>query len=473
MNPLLAKKTVSDLQKTDEGHAGLRRALNPLQLVALGIGAVIGAGIFVLTGQAAAQCAGPAIVISFLISGVACALAGLCYAEFASLIPVAGSAYTYAYATLGELVAWMIGWDLILEYALGTATVAVGWSGYVVSFLHGFGVMLPPALTAAPGVNGVGVFNLPAFLAVLGVMALLILGVRESANVNTAIVGIKLLVIAAFLIFGVMHLHPANWRPFLPVNTGHFGDFGWSGVLRGAGMIFFAYIGFDAVSTAAQEARNPQKDMPIGILGSLAICTVLYILVALVLTGVVSYTKLGVPDPIAVGIGAMGLAWLAAIVKLGVICGLTSVMLVLCYGQTRIFYTMAHDGLLPALFSRLHPRFGTPARATVLLGVLVAIIAALTPIKLLGELVSIGTLFAFVVVCGAVIYLRRHQPGLERPFKCPGVPWVPLAGILVCLYLVVGLPPETQIRLLTWLAVGLIIYFAYGRYHSKVSGTNP
>ena len=315
-------------------------------------------------------------------------------------------------------------------------------------------------------------FNLPAFLGVLGIVALLVVGVRESANVNTVIVGIKLAVIAAFLFFGAMHLHPANWRPFLPPNTGQFGQFGWSGVLRGAGVIFFAYIGFDAVSTAAQEAKNPQKDMPVGILGSLVICTVLYILVALVLTGVVSYKALGVPDPIAVGVGAMGLAWLSVLVKLGVICGLTSVMLVLTYGQTRIFYTMAKDGLLPGLFSHLHPRFGTPARATVLLGVLVALIAALTPIKLLGELVSIGTLFAFAVVCGAVLYLRRHQPDLPRPFRCPGVPWVPLGGIIVCAYLIVGLPSETQIRLVTWLAIGLVIYFAYGRYHSKVSGPN-
>ena len=421
--------------------------------MALGIGAVIGAGIFVLTGEAAAHYAGPAIVLSFLIGAVACALAGLCYAEFASLIPIAGSAYTYAYATLGELVAWMIGWDLILEYALGTATVAAGWSGYVVSFLHGFGLALPPQLTAAPGVNGVGVFNLPAFLVVLAICGLLITGVRELANVNTAIVGIKLAVIAAFLIFGVMHLHPANWHPFLPANTGTFGQFGWSGVLRGAGVIFFAYIGFDAVSAAAQEAKDPQKDMPVGILGSLVICTILYILVALVLTGLVSYKTLGVPDPIAVGVGATGLAWLAALVKLGVICGLTSVMLVLTYAQTRIFYTMANDGLLPGLFSHLHPRFGTPARATVLLGVLVALVAALTPIKLLGELVSIGTLAAFAVVCGAVLYLRRHQPDLPRPFRCPGVPWVPLAGILVCLYLIVGLPSETQLRLVTWLGV--------------------
>ena len=454
----LAKKSVADLQTEKTDGTALKRTLGPWQLLALGVGAIIGAGIFVLTGQAAAQYAGPAIIFSFLLGGLACAFAGLCYAEFAALIPIAGSAYTYSYVTLGELVAWIIGWDLVLEYALGTATVAVGWSGYVASFLHDLGLHLP-----AP--HG---FNLLAMLGVLGVTALLTFGVRESTNANAAVVVIKLCVIGLFLAFGVGHLHPANWHPFLPPNTGQFGQYGWSGVLRGAGVIFFAYIGFDAVSTAAQEAKNPQKDMPVGILGSLLVCTVLYILVAGVLTGLVPYKSLNVADPIAVGVGATGLGWLTEVVKVGVIAGLSSVMLVLMYGQTRIFFTMAGDGLLPAVFSRLHPRFQTPVYATWLLGGIVSVIAAFVPLALLGELVSIGTLFAFILVCAGVLYLRRAQPGLTRPFRCPGSPFIPIGGILACLYLIAGLPGSTQLRLVVWLLLGFVIYFGYSRYHSKL-----
>jgi len=454
----LAKKSVADLQTEKTDGTALKRTLGPWQLLALGVGAIIGAGIFVLTGHAAAQYAGPAIMLSFVLGGITCAFAGLCYAEFAALIPIAGSAYTYSYATLGELVAWIIGWDLVLEYALGTATVAVGWAGYVSSFLHDLGLTLPTT-------HG---FNPLAMLGVLGVTALLAFGVRESTGINSVFVAIKLCVIALFLAFGVGHLHPANWHPFLPPNTGHVGQYGWSGVLRGAGVIFFAYIGFDAVSTAAQEAKNPQKDMPVGILGSLFVCTLLYIAVAGVLTGLVPYRTLNVPDPIAVGVGATGLPWLIEVVKIGVIAGLSSVMLVLMYGQTRIFYTMAGDGLLPAVFSRLHPRFQTPAAATWLLGILVSLVAAFVPLALLGELVSIGTLFAFILVCAGVLYLRRAQPGLTRPFRCPGVPFVPIAGILACLYLISGLPGRTQLRLVAWLLIGFIVYFGYSRHHSKL-----
>ncbi len=457
----LAKKSKEDLQAEDAEGVTLKRSLGPGRLLALGIGAIIGAGIFVLTGQAAAQYAGPAIVLSFILGGIACAFAGLCYAEFAALIPIAGSAYTYSYATLGELVAWIIGWDLILEYALGSATVAVGWANYVSSLLGDFGVRLPHM----HGFNIHG-FNLLALLGVLAVTALLAFGTKESARANAVIVGVKLLVIAAFLGFGAFHLHPANWHPFLPTNTGHFGQYGLSGVLRGAGVIFFAYIGFDAVSTAAQEAKNPQKDMPIGILGSLAVCTVLYILVAGVLTGLVSYKTLNVADPIAVG--AIGLRWLTEFVKIGVIAGLSSVMLVLLFGQTRIFYTMASDGLLPGIFSRLSPRFHTPSVATWLLGIIVSLIAAFVPLALLGKLVSIGTLFAFILVCAGVLYLRRTQPELPRPFCCPGLPAVPILGILSCLYLISGLPLSTQIRLVVWLLIGFVIYFGYSRHHSKL-----
>jgi APA family basic amino acid/polyamine antiporter len=467
MNNLLARKSVEDLQAEAEGHGGLKRVLTAWQLVALGVGATIGAGIFVLTGEAAASYAGPAIILSFLLGAVACALAGLCYAEMAALIPVSGSAYTYTYATIGELIAWIIGWDLILEYALGVGTVSVGWSGYVGSLLTDLHVHLPFAWTHAPGVGGK--LNLLAMVGVGLVAWLLTIGVRESARVNSVIVVIKLLVIALFLAVGVGHIHPANWHPFLPPNTGKFGSFGLSGVLRGAGVLFFAFVGFDAVSAAAQEARNPQKDMPVGILGGLTLCTILYIAVGAVLTGVVSYKLLGVPNPIAIAVNAMGLHWLAVVVQFGIILGLSSVMLVLLYGQTRIFYTMSRDGLLPQVFQRLHPRFGTPANATVLLGIVVALLAGLTPIKILGEMVSIGTLFAFILVCAGVLYLRRARPELARPFRCPGVPAVPILGILVCLYLISGLPLPTMVRLVVWLLLGLALYFGYSRSRSKLA----
>jgi APA family basic amino acid/polyamine antiporter len=467
---LFYRKPLAVLQR-EADQSPLRRTLGPVQLTALGIGSIIGTGIFVLTGTAAAQNAGPALVISMVFAAVACAFAGLCYAELAAMIPVAGSAYTYAFATSGEFIAWIIGWDLVLEYALATATVAVGWSGYFVSFLRTVGVAFPPALTAAPGVTVTladgstvaGIFNLPAALIVIGVVALLVKGIRESASANTVLVIIKALVLVVFVIAGAKYVTSTNLTPFIPDNTGTFGSFGWSGVFRATGVIFFAYIGFDAVSTAAQEARNPQRDMPIGILASLAICTVIYVSVALVLTGIVHYTKLNVADPLAVGIDATGLTWLSPVIKISALFGLFSTMIVTLLGQTRIFYTMSRDGLLPAVFSRVHPRFRTPHLSTMVTGAVVAIAAALTPIDILGELVSMGTLLAFVLACVGILILRKTNPDAPRPFKTPWMPWVPILGALACFAQMVVLPWSTWERLIVWLVVGLVVYFAYGR----------
>ncbi len=505
-SPLLATKPLTVLleESQETGSHTLKRALGPVNLITLGIGAIIGAGIFVLTGAAAAQYAGPAIVLSFVLAGTACAFAGLCYSEFASLIPIAGSAYTYGYATLGEIFAWIIGWDLILEYAFGAATVASGWSGYLVSFLQDWGIHFPPAFTATPGTelvlyNGrweilgavlptltkqgvdpstlphtVGIFNIVAFLAIALVTFILVIGIKESANVNSTIVIIKVSIVVLFIGIATVFVlgHPKvaseNWRPFIPPNEGAFGKYGWSGVARAAAVIFFAYIGFDAVSTAAQEARNPQKDMPIGILGSLVICTVLYILVSGLLTGVVPYTALNVPDPVAVGIDATGVRLGSFLVKLGAIAGLASVMLVMLLGQSRVFYSMSRDGLLPEWAATVHPRFRTPYISSITVGIFVACFAALVPIGILGELVSIGTLLAFVIVCAGVWLLRIRRPDLERPFKTPWVPFVPIMGIAVSALLMISLPLDTWLRLIIWLIIGMAVYFGYGRKHSRV-----
>jgi APA family basic amino acid/polyamine antiporter len=486
---LFRRRSVADLQAEVLSDQGLKRALGPVNLTTLGIGAIIGAGIFVLTGKAAANYAGPAIVISFVLSGLACAFAGLCYAEFAAMIPISGSAYTYAYATLGEFLAWIIGWDLILEYMFAASTVAAGWSEYVVSFLNEFGVRIPAAFTSAPynhvtssdaGLNMFRLFaqgwvrtdavlNVPAMLIIAFITLLLVVGIKESANFNNVIVAIKVSVVLAFLAVGVAYLNPANWHPFIPPAAGP-GKFGWNGVLRAAGVIFFAYIGFDAVSTAAQEARRPQRDMPIGILGSLGICTVLYIAVSLVLTGVVSYTQLNVGAPVAVAVDSLGpgVAWLRPVIKVGAIAGLSSVILVMLLGQPRIFYTMSKDGLLPPVFSVVHPRFRTPWLAQILTGGLAMLIAGLFPIGLLGELVSIGTLLAFAIVCAGVLVLRFTDPDLPRPFRTPAVGLVAPLGVLACGYLMYGLPPDTWARLLVWMGIGMVIYFAYSRRHSKL-----
>jgi APA family basic amino acid/polyamine antiporter len=455
------KKSLDDLRAESE-RAVLRRSLGPLNLTALGIGSIIGTGIFVLTGTAASQNAGPGLIFSMMISAIGCAFSGLCYAEFAAMVPVAGSAYTYAYATVGELIAWIIGWDLILEYALSVSTVAVGWSGYFVSLARDLGWVVPPAIAGPPGA-----FNLPAMLIVLIVAALLLIGIRESANVNTVLVVVKIAVLVVFVIAGAAYVNRANLTPLIPPNTGTFGNFGWSGILRGAGVMFFAYIGFDAVSTAAQEAKHPERDMPIAILASLAICTALYIAVAVVLLGIVPYTRLDVADPLAIGIDATGMTWLSPFVKVAALFGLFSTMLVQLLAQTRIFYSMSRDGLLPPLFASVHPRFRTPHVSTILTAVIIAMVAGLTPITALSQLVSIGTLFAFVLVSIGVIVLRRISPDVPRPFRTPGVPWVPIAGALVCLAQMIGLPLATWERLFIWLAIGLVIYAAYGRRHQS------
>ncbi|WP_207423670.1 amino acid permease [Desertivirga brevis] len=472
------KKSLDQLLNESKNEGGLKRTLTANNLISLGIGAIIGAGIFTLTGTAAALHTGPAVVLSFILAAVACAFAGLCYSEFASMIPIAGSAYTYAYATLGEFVAWIIGWDLIIEYLFASSTVAVSWSGYVVSFLKDFGIQIPASIAQAPydydSATGAftptgAIINFPAIFIIGIITTLLVIGISESAKFNNVIVVLKVAVILLFIAFGVSHINTANLTPFIPEAKGP-GEFGFDGIVRGAGIIFFAYIGFDAVSTAAQEALNPQKDMPRGILGSLAICTVIYILVGIVMTGMVHYPELNVPDPIAVAVNAGGsdLFWLRFPIKIGAIAGLSSVILVMLLGQPRIFYSMSHDGLLPNFFSIIHPKFKTPYITTIITGILAMILAGFGPINLLGELVSIGTLLAFVIVCGGILVLRYTNPELPRPFKTPFFPVVPILGILVCLYLMAGLPWHTWERLIIWLVIGIIVYFGYSRRHSKV-----
>ncbi len=484
MADLFVTKSLSKLMADAEGgtEGGLKKTLTAFNLTTLGIGAIIGTGIFVLTGTAAANHAGPALVLSFILSGVGCLFAGLAYAEFASMIPIAGSAYTYSYATLGEFVAWIIGWDLILEYLFGASTVAVGWSGYMVSFLKGYGVIVPDVISNAPlahdAVNGWfltgAIINFPAVFIVLVMTALLVVGIKESANINNIIVLVKIVVVLLFIAFGVSYVDTSNWTPFIPPNTGEFGKFGWSGIAAGAGVIFFAYIGFDAVSTAAQEAKNPKRDMPIGILVSLFVCTILYILVSLVLTGIVNYKDLNVAAPIAIAIDKTGqsLAWLSPLIKVGAIAGLSSVILVMLMGQPRIFYSMANDGLLPKKFASVHPKFKTPHVTTILTGSIAAIVAGLFPIGILGELVSIGTLLAFVIVCAGIIVLRKTNPDIARPFKSPFVPLFPILGILICGLQMYALPTDTWLRLIIWMVIGVVIYFTYSIKHSKVRNQN-
>ncbi len=458
---LLRRKPIAMLMADSESRAGgLKRALGWVDLTALGIGAIIGAGIFVLTGVAAAEKAGPAIIASFVVAGFACAMAALCYAEFASMIPVAGSAYSYSYATMGELVGWIIGWDLVLEYAVGAAAVAVAWSGYLRVILEDLGIHLPSALTHAPGSAPGAIIDLPALLIVLAISAVLYVGISESARLNSIIVAIKLAAVMLVIIAGAFFVKPANWTPFAP--------FGWSGVMSGAAVIFFAYIGFDAVSTAAEEVVEPKRDLPRGILGSLAICTVLYVLVAGVLTGMVPYSKIDVTAPLASAFVERGLRALSGVISLGAVAGLTSVLLVLLLGQSRVFYAMSRDGLLPGAFSRVHPRFKTPYIPTTLTAIAVGIAAAMLPIEEIAELTNIGTLFAFVLVCLGVWILRHIEPTMRRSFATPLVPLVPILGVLFCLYLMLSLPMLTWIRFVVWLAIGLVIYFSYGRYHSRV-----
>jgi APA family basic amino acid/polyamine antiporter len=519
---LFIKKSIASIQR-EAARSELKRTLGPLNLVSLGVGAIIGAGIFVLTGQVASANAGPAIMISFVLAGIACALAGLCYAELSSAMPVAGSAYTYAYGTLGEVFAWIMGWLLVLEYGIAASTVAVGWAGNVVSLLHDFGVNFPtlilggkaliisgqeqvqyatPFIQAIPDASGLttmqptGTFNLVAAIGIIAVSSLLVLGVSESANVNNVIVVIKVLVLVAFVGIGISYVNPDNWHPFIPKNTtGNFGEYGYTGIMRGAAIIFFAYVGFEAVSTAAAEAKNPSRDVPIGILGSLVICTIIYMAVAAVMTGVVPFKQLGGPAPIAVAIDRMNPVWaivpfagnaahqlnlVSVAIKIGAITGLSSVMLVLCYAQTRIFYTMAKDGLLPKALSRVHPKFRTPWIGTIFLGVVIAIAAAFLPISLLGDLVSLGTALAFSIVCLSVIYLRVKHPDLPRPFRVPGGVITAVLGIISCLALAAAnLWPMIQkaqqhdplpLRiLLTYCAVGAVIYAVYGIWNSKLA----
>ncbi len=483
MGIMRTKSIEQSIKDTEEPEFELRKALGPLDLLVFGIGVIIGTGIFVLTGVAAANFAGPAISLSFIFSGIACGLAALCYAEFASTVPVAGSAYTFSYASIGEFVAWIIGWDLILEFTVGAATVSVGWSQYFNRILESFfGVSLPPAITGE-------VVNLPAAGIALILTALLVIGIRLSSTFNLTVTAIKLAVVLFFIGFGIFFVKAANWSPFIPEAGGAGANaagtdepsllqfltgaapqaFGFSGIITAAAVVFFAYIGFDTVATAAEEARNPQRDLPIGILGSLAICTVLYILVSQIMTGIVPYTELAQDAPMAYVFQAVGQDWAAGLVSVGAICGLTSVIMILMLGQSRVAFAMSRDNLLPRYFARSHPRFRTPYRITILTGVVVAIIAALVDLSRLAELVNIGTLFAFVLVSIGVIVLRRTQPNLERAFRTPLVPIVPILAVLACLYLMVSLPVTTWVRFVVWMVLGLLVYFAYSRSHSRLA----
>jgi APA family basic amino acid/polyamine antiporter len=475
------KKSIPALIAAEGTHGNdLRRTLGRFNLIMLGIGGIVGAGIFVLTGQAAATYAGPAIVLSFVFAGIACAFAALCYSEFASMIPISGSAYTYAYATLGEFIAWIIGWDLILEYLFGGATVSVGWSSYMVSLLASFNITVPPELCNAPlafdavtheWMRTGSIINLPAMFIVAFISLVLAIGIKESASFNNIIVIVKIVVILLFIGLGVFFISMDHYDPFIPPNTGDFGHFGWSGIFRASGIVFYAYIGFDAVSTVTQEVKNPQRDMPWGIIGSLIVCTLLYVAVGFVMTGMVKYDLLNTAAPIAVAVDAAGdtMRWLAIPIKFGAIAGLSSVILVQFLGQTRIFYSMASDGLLPKIFAGVHPKFKTPFTTTMITGFFAMMVGGLFPIQLLGELVSIGTLLAFVIVCAGVLVLRYKSPEIHRPFKTPFFPYVPILGIASSVGVMATLPRDTWWRLLIWMAVGIVIYFAYGKRKSKLN----
>ncbi len=459
---IFRKKSLSQLSELTQGKKGLKRVLGTPELLLMGIGAIIGAGIFILTGIASAFYAGPGIILSFVIAGVACLFTALCYAEFASMIPVAGSAYTYSYVTLGELLAWIIGWDLILEYLVIVAAVAVGWSGYIVNIFTSLGIILPAQLINPPGVQG-GLINIPAVLIIAGITWLLIRGAKQSSQVNTVIVIIKLSVILLFITLGVNYINPANYHPFLP--------YGWSGVFKGAAIIFFAYIGFDAITTAAEEVKNPKKTFPIAILGALLISSILYIVVSGVLNGIFPYyIYKETAAPVAFALAKLGIHWADIVISIGALCGITSVLLVTFFGQSRVFFAMSRDGLLPEFFSKLHKDFKTPTNGIIIIGIVASFIAALLPITDLAELVNIGTLAAFIIVSASIIILRRQKPDLKRPFKTPLVPLVPILAIVFCFFLVTELPTITHIRFIIWLGIGLVIYYFYGRKNSLLTG---
>ena len=449
------------LEDIDHEKQRLHRALNAFDLTILGIGAIIGVGIFVLTGTASARFAGPGITLSFIISGAACTFAALCYAEFAALIPISGSAYNYSYATLGEIVAWIIGWDLILEYIVASIAVAIGWSGYFVSIIKAIGINIPVWCSATPGTIPGAIINLPAIFIVLFLTTLLIIGIKESARFTSIMVFVKLGTLLIFILIGIYNIQPAHWIPFMP--------FGFKGVITGAAIVFFAYIGFDAVSTAAEETKNPQRNMPIGIILSLGICSIFYIVVAAILTGIVSYRDLNSPAPVALALRLIGIRWGSALVSAGAVAGITSVLLVMLMGQPRIFFSMSRDGLLWPWISRVHPRFRTPYVSQLITGLIVSGFAGFIDIGTAAELCNIGTLFAFAIVCGGMIVLRVLYPDLKRPFRCPFVPWIPLLGIFFCVGLMLSLPKLTWIRFLVWFFIGLIIYLSYGIRHSRLA----
>ncbi|GHO43533.1 amino acid permease [Ktedonospora formicarum] len=491
MNIFRTKSVEQSIRDTQEPEHQLRKTLGPIDLIVFGIGVIIGTGIFVLTGTAAANYSGPGIAISFMVAGVACGLAALCYAEFASSVPVAGSAYTYSYAALGEFIAWVIGWDLILEFLVGASTVSVGWSQYFVSILKSLGIFLPGVITGKaallPGLLPGLRLDLPAAMIALVLTAILVMGVHTSSRFNLVVTIIKLSVVVFFIVFGIFFIHPANWTPFIPPAQSVAGKgvlespflqlilgfppevYGISGLITGAAIVFFAYIGFDIVATTAEETKKPQRDMPIGILGSLAICTTLYIIVSLIMTGIVSYKQLNTAAPMATTFEIIKQSWAAGLVSVGAICGLTAVVMILMLGQSRVFFAMSRDHLLPSWFAKVHPRFGTPYRISIVTGVIVATIAAFTPIGDLAELVNIGTLLAFVLVSIGVLVLRRTQPNMHRAFRTPGVPVVPILAALICLGLMLYLPLITWIRFAAWLVLGIIIYFLYGVHHSRLA----